>query len=77
MMERLNGEIKQRERVIRIFPNVNSVLRLMDAILMDGNEKCSQRKYMEIKGLTEDISLKATAPHRCKWKCSHYCCISY
>lgn len=62
MMERLNGEIKQRESVIRIFPNVSSILRLMDSILMDGHEKYSQRKYMEIKGLTEDISLKATAP---------------
>lgn len=64
MMERLNGEIKQRESVIRIFPNINSILRLMDAILMDENEKWSQRKYMELKGLTEDISLKVTAPHR-------------
>lgn len=61
MVERLDREIKQRESVIRIFPNINSILRLMDAILMDGNEKCSQQKYMEIKGLTEDISLKATA----------------
>lgn len=42
MMERLNREIKQRESVIRIFPNINSILRLMDAILMDRNEKCSQ-----------------------------------
>lgn len=41
-MERLNGEIKQRESVIRIFPNINSILRLTDAILMDRNEKCSQ-----------------------------------
>lgn len=61
MVERLNGEIKQRESVIRIFPNINSILRLVGAILMDGNEKCSQRKYMEIKRLTEDISLKAAA----------------
>lgn len=61
MMERLNGEIKQRESVIRIFPNVSSILRLMDSILMDGNKKCSQRKYMKIKGFTEDISLKAAA----------------
>ncbi len=42
MMEQLNGEIKQRESVIRIFPNINSILKLMDAILMDRNEKCSQ-----------------------------------
>lgn len=29
---------------------------------MDENEKWSQRKYMELKGLTEDFSLKVTAP---------------
>jgi hypothetical protein len=58
---RLNGKIKQRESVVRIFPNINSILRLMDTILMDRNEKCSQRKYMKIKGLTEDVSLKAAA----------------
>lgn len=29
---------------------------------MDENEKWSQRKYMELKGLTEDISLKAAVP---------------
>ena len=40
MVEQLNGEIKQRESVIRIFPNVSSILRLMDSILMNGNEKC-------------------------------------
>ena len=61
-VERLNGEIKRRESVIRIFPNVSSILKLMGAILMDENEKWSQRKYMELKGLTEDISLKTAAP---------------
>ena len=39
MVERLNGEIKRRESVIRIFPNVSSILRLMGSILMDENEK--------------------------------------
>ena len=62
MVERLNGEVKRREKVIRIFPNVSSILRLMEAILMDENEKWSQRKYMELKELSEDISLKAAAP---------------
>lgn len=39
MVEQLNREIKRRENVIRIFPNVSSILRLMGAILMDENEK--------------------------------------
>lgn len=29
---------------------------------MDKNEKWSQRKYMKLKGLTENISLKIAAP---------------
>ena len=32
----------------RIFPNVESILRLMGAVLMDENEKWSQRRYMNL-----------------------------
>ncbi|WP_079480530.1 IS256 family transposase [Halobacillus salinus] len=34
-LERLNQEIRRRERVIRIFPNTQSAFRLLGAVLMD------------------------------------------
>ncbi len=38
-IERVNQEIRRRDRVIRIFPNALSVLRLMGALLIEQNEK--------------------------------------
>lgn len=38
-IERVNQEIRRRERVIRIFPNDLSVLRLMGSLLIEQNEK--------------------------------------
>src|SRR5690606_23827760 len=38
-VERLNEEIRRRERVIRIFPNRQSVIRLLGALLMEQDEK--------------------------------------
>lgn len=38
-MERLNEEIRRRERVIRIFPNRESAIRLIGALLMETDEK--------------------------------------
>lgn len=49
MLERLNEEIRRRENVIRIFPNKESVLRIIGAVLMDKDEEwiSSPRKYLE------------------------------
>lgn len=48
-VERLNAEIRRRERVIRIFPNRASVVRLMGALLMEIDEKWSSgRKYLDM-----------------------------
>lgn len=48
-MERLNEEIRRRERVIRIFPNRESVVRLIGALLMEIDEKwASGKKYLDM-----------------------------
>ena len=38
-VERLNEEIRRRDRVIRIYPNRDSVKRLIGALLMEMDEK--------------------------------------
>jgi putative transposase len=47
-LERLNSEIRRRERVIRIFPNSQSAFRLIGAVLMDCEETLDRggRKYL-------------------------------
>ncbi|WP_024985211.1 IS256 family transposase [Brevibacillus borstelensis] len=48
-LERLNEEIRRRERVIRIFPNRESALRLIGALLMEIDEKwASGRRYLDM-----------------------------
>jgi|SRR5579884_1604357 len=42
--ERLNEEIRRRERVIRIFPNRASTMRLLGALLMEQDEQWSTGK---------------------------------
>jgi len=37
--ERLNAEIRRRERVLRIFPNRDSVIRLLEALLLEIYER--------------------------------------
>lgn len=38
MLERVNAEIRRREKVIRIFPNIQSAIRLIGAVLIDQND---------------------------------------
>jgi putative transposase len=53
-MERLNEEIRRRERVIRIFPNRESVIRLLGALLMELDEKwASGRRYLDMDDYIE------------------------
>ena len=48
-MERLNQEIRRRERVIRIFPNRESLVRLIGALLIEFDEKwASGRRYLDM-----------------------------
>ncbi|OPZ65755.1 MAG: Transposase, Mutator family [Firmicutes bacterium ADurb.Bin506] len=47
--ERLNEEVRRRERVIRIFPNEASALRLIGAVLMELDEAWStNRRYLNM-----------------------------
>jgi transposase-like protein len=56
MCENLNLQIKRRTRVIGLFPNENSVLRLVTAILMEASEEWETGKSY----------LTLTAPHTLK-----------
>ena len=48
-MERLNQEIRRRERVIRIFPNRESLVRLIGALIIELDEKwASGRRYFDM-----------------------------
>ena len=48
MQERLIQEVRRRERVIRIFPNEESVLRLIGALLAEFHEEWQCRKYLDM-----------------------------
>jgi putative transposase len=57
-MERLNEEIRRRERVIRIFPNEASALRLIGALLAEHHEVWSTgKRYFD---MTEYCEWKTT-----------------
>lgn len=50
MVERLNREIRRREKVIGIFPSDSSVMRLIGAYLMEIDEDWTTgRVYMDMK----------------------------
>ena len=53
-IERLNEEVRRRERVIRIFPNVESAERLLGALLMEKDEAWStDRQYFDMSEYLE------------------------
>ena len=53
MQERLNEEIRRRERVIRIFPNDESALRMFAALLAEQNEVWQSRRYLDMDEFNE------------------------
>ncbi|BFH17755.1 hypothetical protein PMJ10TS2_73830 [Paenibacillus melissococcoides] len=61
--ERLNEEVRRRERVIRIFPNRDSAYRLLGALLMEIDEKWSNgRKYLD---MTDYLEWRKTHARAC------------
>ena len=53
-LERLNKEIKRRADVVGIFPNEDSIKRLIGAVLLEANDEWQlQHRYMQIEGMSE------------------------
>ena len=48
MVERLNEEVRRRERVVRIFPNSESAHRLIGAVVAEIHEQWQERKYFDM-----------------------------
>lgn len=58
MLERLNEEIKRRTQVVRIFPNVQSCLRLIRALAVETHENwLEQHRYLNMEELREHKKL--------------------
>jgi len=50
MMERVNKELKRRTKVAGVFPNEESLIRLVGAILIDVNEEwVTGRRYLVMR----------------------------
>jgi putative transposase len=65
-LERLNKEVKRRADVVGIFPNEESIVRLVGAVLMEHNDDWqTQNRYMQIEGFAElaaDLKPLQTTP---------------
>ena len=53
MLERLNREIKRRTKVVGVFPDQSSVIRLVGTLLMETNDdwRATQRKYFSLESM--------------------------
>ena len=59
-LERLNKEVKRRADVVGIFPNEDSIVRLVGAVLMEHNDDWqTQNRYMQIEGFAESADKPA------------------
>ena len=66
MLERLNEEIRRRERVMRIFPNPESAIRLIGAMLAqihkDWQERSTSIWRRSMREREKGRQLKGTVP---------------
>lgn len=60
MQERLNEEVRRRERVIRIFPNDESAWRLIGALLAEQNEQWQSRRYLNMDDFNDWLAENET-----------------
>lgn len=49
-MEHDHAEVRRRSRVVRIFPNEASLIRLLGALAIERNEQWLERRYMVFRG---------------------------
>ena len=62
-IERLNKELKRRSKVIGVFPNEQSLQRLMGSVLMERNEVVSHGRAIFSKGSYQTL-LKSETPQK-------------
>lgn len=64
-LERLNEEIRRRERVIRIFPNRASAIRLLGAVLLEQHEQWTTgHRYLDMTAYWQWRQAREAAPPR-------------
>lgn len=53
-LERLNKEVKRRADVVGIFPNEDSIVRLIGAVLLEANDEWQlQHRYMQVEPIAD------------------------
>jgi transposase-like protein len=73
MQERPNEEIRRRERGLQIFPNDESALRLIGALLADRNEVWLERKYLDMTEFMEWVASRVKHVGAQSGRPSHSC----
>jgi putative transposase len=60
LLERQNQELKRRTRVVRVFPNEQSCLRLVCTLLMETNQEWMERLYLRMEATPTAIAAEST-----------------
>ncbi|MBW4045861.1 MAG: IS256 family transposase, partial [Acidobacteria bacterium] len=61
MLERQNQELKRRTRVVRVFPNGQSCLRLVSALLIETSQQWMERLYLRMEEEPTELTDALTA----------------